>query len=89
MRIEAVYDHGRLSFLQPVSLREERIRVIVEIPEDAIFPTNSTPPLDDHSRALVAALDAIRNAPMSADATDDISPAAAERLAAFALRKDA
>ena len=47
------------------------------------------PPLDDHSRALVAALDAIRNAPLPAEAIDDISPKAAERLAAFALRKDA
>lgn len=89
MRIEAVYDHGRLSFLQPVILREERVRVIVEIPEDAILTTDSTPPLDDHSRALVAALDAIRNAPLPAEAIDDISPKAAERLAAFALRKDA
>ncbi len=89
MRIEAVYDHGRLSFLQPVSLRDERVRVIVEIPDDAIFTTDLTPQLDERSRALVAALDAIRNAPWPAEAIDDISPKAAERLAAFALRKDA
>ena len=88
MRIEAVYEHGRLSFLQPVSLREERVRVIVEIPDDAIFTTDLTPQLDERSRALVAALDAIRNAPWPAEAIDDISPKAAERLAAFALRKD-
>lgn len=88
MRIEAVYDHGRLSFLQPVSLRQEPVRVMVEIPEDALSTTESTIQLDEHSRALVAALDAIRNAPFPTEATDDISPKAAERLAAFAMRKD-
>ncbi len=87
MRIEAVYDHGRLSFLQPVSLREERIRVIVEIPEDAIFTTDSTPPLDDHSRALVAALDAIRNAPIPTE-QDDQPSTKLDRLDAFGRFKD-
>ncbi len=88
MKVEAVYEHGRLRFLQPVALREEQVRVMVEIPEDALERQDPYAGLDEHSRALVAALDAIRNAPLPDGEVDDISPKAAERLAAFALQRD-
>lgn len=88
MKVEAIYDHGKLSFLHPVSLREEPVRVIVEFPEDAVFSADSAFELDEHSRALVARLDAIRNAPVATGDDDDISDKAAERLSAFALRGD-
>lgn len=88
MKVEAVYEHGRLRFLQPVILRDEQVRVVVEIPEDAIDQHDPYAGLDERSRALIAALDAIRNAPLPENEVDDISPKAAERLAAFALRRD-
>jgi len=88
MKVEAVHEHGRLRFLQPVSLRYEKIRVLEKIPEDAIDRQDPYAGLDSRSRALVAALDEIRNTAIPESDGDDTSSEAAKRLAAFALRKD-
>jgi predicted DNA-binding antitoxin AbrB/MazE fold protein len=36
MQIEAIYEHGRLEFTRPVRFKDQRVRVLVEVPEDAI-----------------------------------------------------
>ena len=36
MQIDAIYDHGRLEFVYPVKLKRERIRVRVDVPDEAV-----------------------------------------------------
>lgn len=36
MNIEAIYDHGKLSFVTPTRLKHEKIRVIVTVPDDEV-----------------------------------------------------
>ena len=38
MQIEAIYHNGRLEFTCPVHLREGPLRLLVEVPSDAIVP---------------------------------------------------
>jgi predicted DNA-binding antitoxin AbrB/MazE fold protein len=102
MQIEAIYDQGRLEFVSPVKLKSGRIRVRVEIPEQAILPMPqgqagegldkgySIPEtVKEKSRKIKHRLDRIRNAPLS---EDDELPALAdkqqERIEAFALRDE-
>lgn len=89
MQVEAIYDHGQLSFVAPLKLRRQPLRVIVEIPESAIDAPPATEALDAYAADLVARLDAIRHAPLPPDA--DQPPLTAkqiERFDAFALRED-
>ena len=50
MLIDAIYDQGRLEFESPVTLKHQRIRVRVEIPDQEIIdvqtPGRSTPTAD-------------------------------------------
>lgn len=88
MKVEAVYEGGQLRFLKPVTLREARVKVVVEIPDEAISNSDPYAGLDEETLAMVAALDAIRNAPLPVDDGDEVSEKVAQRFAAFALRKD-
>ena len=89
MRIEAVSQRGPLAFLQPVIWRKEPVRVLVAFPKNALVATGTTQPVDAYSCALVAAFAATPNALGSAAGNADLSPEAAERLAAFALHQGA
>ena len=60
MKVEAVYEGGQLRFLKPVTLREARVRVVVEIPDEAVSNSDPYAGLDEQTLAMVAALDAIR-----------------------------
>lgn len=90
MKVEALYAGGRLQFLKPVALRDARVKVVVEIPDDAVATSDLYAGLDQETLAMIAALDAIRNAPIPADYADadEVSEKIAPRFAAFALRKD-
>lgn len=90
MKVEALYEGGRLQFLKPVALRDARVKVVVEIPDDAVATSDLYAGLDQETLAMIAALDAIRNAPIPADDADadEVSEKIAPRFAAFALRKD-
>jgi len=93
MQIEAIYDKGRLEFVTPVRLKQERVRVSVELPDDAIDTDDErgqlSPEVIARARAMREALDAIRLAPPP---PDDELPALSDkqrhRLDAFALRED-
>ena len=89
VRIEAVSQRGPLAFLQPVIWRKEPVRVLVAFPKNALVATGTTQPVDAYSCALVAAFAATPNALGSAAGNADLSPEAAERLAAFALHQGA
>lgn len=93
MRLEAIYDNGRLQFLSPVRFAHERFRVEVDIPEqellEPIAPTKAPEAFDDYARDLLAQLDAIRDAPLPPDADlPPLSEKQIERHEAFALRED-
>lgn len=90
MQVEAIYDHGRLSFVSPVKLRHQRLPVVVEIPESEIDDQPVVEEqLDPEVTALVARLDAIRNAPLPPDADlPPVTPKQIERYEAFLLRED-
>lgn len=39
MQVEAIYDHGRLEFTHPMQLAQERLNLLVEVPDDEIANT--------------------------------------------------
>ena len=102
MQIEAIYDQGRLEFISPVKLKSGRIRVRVEIPEDAIVPLSESQTesgedtgytiaesVKEKSREIKAKLDRIRNAPLpEEDELPELTEKQQERIEAFALREE-
>ena len=44
MQVEAIYEQGRLKFVQPISLRCRVVRVLVEIPESELIQQPQSPP---------------------------------------------
>ena len=93
MQVEAIYDQGRLEFVQPMLLKHDRLRLVVEVPDDEIVnqpnPYNLPPEVLERAAQMRSHLDAIRNAPLPPD--DQLPPIAAktlERIEAFALRED-
>ena len=92
MKLEAIYDKGRLEFIQPVHFVRDRLRVVVEVPEqEMVKPQGKAPAatLGGYARDLKTRLDAIRNGPLP---PDDELPKLTEkqrsRIEAFALRED-
>jgi hypothetical protein len=102
MKIEAIYDHGRLEFTRPVQFKHDRVRLIVDIPEEAIVAesvietqvTEKTaytlaPEVQALADAIMERLDRIRNAPLPPDeALPALSQKQGDRMDAFALRDD-
>ncbi len=93
MQVEAIYDQGRLEFVQPLLLKHDRLRLVVEVPDDEIVnqpnPYNLPPEVLERAAQMRTHLDAIRNAPLPPD--DQLPPISAktlERIEAFALRED-
>lgn len=93
MKIEAIYEHGRLAFARPVQFKHERVRLLVEVADDEVAdlpqPLNVSPEIAEKAEAMRARLAQIRAAPYPPD--DELPPLsakAAERMAAFALRED-
>jgi predicted DNA-binding antitoxin AbrB/MazE fold protein len=93
MHVEAIYREGRLEFLTPLRLRQGAIRMIVEVPEEAVEAVGHRDTLPAEvvarARSMRATLDAIRNAPPP---PDDGLPAMSARqsgfLDAFAMRQE-
>lgn len=97
MQVEAIYRQGRLEFLTPLRLKQGPLRVVVEVPDEAIdtgvgtggLAGNLPSEVVAHARAKREMLDAIRNAPPP---PDDELPAMSdkqcERLEALALREE-
>jgi len=44
MQVEAIYDHGKLEFTVPLQLKHQKVRLMVNIPEDEIQNTEKRPP---------------------------------------------
>ena len=94
MRVEALYDHGRLEFTRPLQLKHECLRLIVEVPDEALVTPmpatyNLPPEVLAQAQALRDRLDAIRHAPLPPDdELPELTAKQRERIEAFALRED-
>jgi len=93
MQLEAIYDHGQLKFAQPVTLKHDYLRLIVNVPNEEIFPSGNPYSLSaeviERARDMRERLDAIRNAPLPPDAElPELTEKQLERIAAFELRED-
>lgn len=89
MRIDAIYDHGRLEFTLPLQLKHGRVRIVVEVPDDEIVDTNDSsimsPDLRRQARAMLTRFEAIRNAPPLGD-PPELTQKQLERIEAFEMR---
>ncbi|MEO5344035.1 MAG: hypothetical protein H7842_11995 [Gammaproteobacteria bacterium SHHR-1] len=93
MQVEAIYDQGKLEFLTPLQLKHNRLRLVVEVPDEEIVPTanpcNLPSEIVEAARAMREKLDAIRNAPLPPDdELPDLTEKQLNRMAAFDLRED-
>lgn len=93
MNIEAIYDHGKLSFVTPIRLKHGKVRVIVMVPDDEVEVQDDAytlpPEVSAMAKAMEEKLDRIRNAPLPAD--EDLPPLTQkqlDRMEAFALRDE-
>lgn len=98
MQVEAIYDQGRLEFISPIRLKQGRIHLVVQIPDEEIItetlpqskPTYELPPeVLALALAMEEKLDRVRNAPLPADEDlPPLTPKQLERMEAFALRDE-
>jgi len=51
MHIDAIYDRGRLEFQRPITLKHQRLRVRVEIPDQEIIEAPPPPTLPAYDLA--------------------------------------
>ena len=93
MQIEAIYNHGKIELSQPLRLKHNHVRLVVTVPDDEIEVQDNTynlsPDVLAGAEAMLDKLEAIRNAPFSAE--DELrSPSAKqlERIEAFELRAE-
>ena len=91
MQIEAIYDHGRLEFIHPIQFKHGRLNLVVNVPDEEIVTEpnlyNLPQEVIDQAKALLARMDAIRNAPLPPDNDlPELTPKQLERIDAFELR---
>lgn len=90
MQVEAIYDRGSLTFVEPLKLKHDHLRLVVTVPDDEIDtmhnPYDLPPEVLERAQAMLKKFDAIRNAPLPPD--DDLpelSPEYEDRIAAIEL----
>ena len=97
MKVEAIYENGKLEFVQPLRFKHERVRLVVIVPDhevEEVLPSDrnlSNLPADvvERAKTMRARMDAIRNAPVPADEKlPELTDKQLERLVAFALRHE-
>ncbi|MDP2067244.1 MAG: hypothetical protein Q8K38_14900 [Burkholderiaceae bacterium] len=91
MQVEAIYDQGHLEFAYPLQLKHQRVRLMVEVPDDEIVnqPNSYNLPPEVLARAqnMLEKYAAIVNAPLPPDADlPELSAEYQERLDAIELR---
>ena len=92
MKLEAIYDKGRLEFTHPIQFVRDRLRVVVEVPDqEVVAPQDKAPEasMGRYAQALQARLDAIRNAPLPPDdELPEFTEKQRSRIEVFALREE-
>lgn len=93
MQIEATLSYGQLEFSRPIQFKHDRVRLMVDVPDDEIVELNDTYGLPLEVLALAmqmrARLDSVRNAPLRPDA--ELPPVLSKtlrRIDAFAQREN-
>lgn len=93
MKIEATLDDkGHLELARPLRLRHPWVRVEITVPDEEIegpLPVDAPEKIVEGARAMLARMEAIKNAPLSPDEEpDELSEEQRERMEAFALRDE-
>jgi len=100
MKIEAIYQHGRLEFTRPVAFKHEPVRVVVDIAEcdlssDSPSPSaqnarqTSQPGISATARAMLERLASIRDAPFPpGDSGEELTEKQQSRIEAFEARAE-
>lgn len=102
MEIEAIYNKGKLEFLQPVRLVRDKLKVRVVVPDEELVSSAKSAPessstkeysvpdyVRQESEKLRSRLEKIRNAPLPPDEQlSTLSAKQQERIEAFALRDE-
>ena len=92
MQVEAIYTQGRLAFVNPIQLKHDHLRLLVEVPDDELLtPPASTYQLSPEQAAQAQTMldkyQAILNAPMPPDdELPQLSVNFQDRLDAMELR---
>lgn len=91
MQVEAIYNQGRIEFVQPLRLKHDHIRLVVNVPDDEVAV--QTPPFNlpaevlSRAQAMLAQYESILNAPLPPDQNlPELSAEYQERLEAIDLR---
>ena len=97
MQVEAIYENGKLEFVQPLRLKHERVRLLVTVPDHEVDEVqaqdlnvfNLPAEVVECAKATLAHMEAIKNAPIPADeALPELTEKQLERLEVFALRDE-
>jgi hypothetical protein len=71
MQVDAIYDHGRLEFVQPIQLKHERLSLIVQIPDSEIIkqvePYQLSKKQKREAAILLDRLQRVRDRPLSSE----------------------
>ena len=91
MQVEAIYNHGRIEFIQPLRLKHERFRLLVNVPDDELVaesaPHQLTAQTSAQAQAMLDKYAAILNAPVpNDDELPKLGTEYQERLEAIDLR---
>ena len=91
MQVEAIYNQGRIEFVQPLRLKHERFRLLVNVPDDELeaesAPLQLTAQASAQAQAMLDKYSAILNAPVpNEDELPELSAEYQERLEAIDLR---
>ncbi len=91
MQVEAIYNQGRIEFVNPIKLKHDRLRLVVLVPDDEIetqsTPYELSPDVLQKAEDMRQRIDAARRAPLSPDdELPEITTKQRERLEAFELR---
>jgi len=91
MLVDAIYDHGKLKFVQPIKLKHERIKVVVNIPDEELEEQKKVKTVfkedGKYGSRLMARLEAIRKEPMI-DSFPPVSQRMLDRLEAMEVRDE-
>jgi len=91
MQVEAIYNQGRIEFVDPIRLKHDYLRLMVLVPDDEIetqpLPYNPSPGVLQKAQEMRQRIDAARRAPLLPDDQQpDITPEQMKRIEAFELR---
>ncbi len=96
MEVEAIYDNGRLEFVQPVEFKSTRLRLVVSIPDEEVvqrtedYPEYNLADFPESVREELAEWEAVRAkafAGQVADEVTELTEKQKERWEAFAFRE--